>query len=155
MPSSTYIALATTTLSSTVSSVTFSSIPNTYRDLVLVVRGQTSSTAGASIQFNGDTGTNYSVGFMFATGTTKQSEQYTSQTSIGIGAFQPNGINIHHIMDYSATNKHKMVLVRRDTDSYVVAGVGRWLSNTAINSVRFNATNMTSGTVLSLYGIAS
>jgi hypothetical protein len=155
MPTATYIALATTTLTTTTSSVTFSSIPATYRDLVLVAAGQTSSTAGANIQFNNDTGTNYSVVFMFGTGTTSQSEQYTAQTSIGIGAFQPSGINIHHIMDYSATDKHKTVLVRRDTDSYTVAGAGRWASTNAITSVKFNATNMTSGTVLTLYGIVS
>lgn len=148
-----YVALATTVLSSTVSSVTFSSIPNTYRDLVLVVNGQTSTTAGASLQFNGDSGTNYSMGFMFATSGVVQSEQYSSQTSIGIGAFQTNGINVHHIMDYSVTNKHKTVLVRRDTPSYVVAGVGRWFNTNAITTVRFNANNMTSGTTLSLYGI--
>jgi hypothetical protein len=155
MPTGTYIALATTVLSSTTSSVTFSSIPNIYRDLVLVVTGQTASTAGANIQFNGDTASNYSIGFMFATSGVVQSEQYSSQGSIGIGAFQSSGINVHHIMDYSATNKHKTVLVRRDTPSYVVAGVGRWASLNAINSITFNAVNMTSGTTFALYGIAS
>ncbi len=155
MPTPTHIALATTTLSSTVSTVTFSSIPNTYRDLVLVVGGQTSSGSGANIQFNNDTGSNYSIQFMFGTGTTKQGERYDAQTSIGIGAFQPKGVNIHHIMDYSATDKHKTVLVRRDTDSYTVVGVGRWASINAISSIKFNATNMTSGTTLSLYGIVS
>jgi hypothetical protein len=40
MPTSTYVALATTTLGATAASVTFSSIPATYRDLLLVNAAQ-------------------------------------------------------------------------------------------------------------------
>jgi hypothetical protein len=155
MPTATYIALATTTLTTTTSSVTFSSIPATYRDLVLIAAGSVDTDRGANIQFNNDTGTNYSIVFMFGQGTSANSEQYTGQTSIGFGAFQPNGINIHHIMDYSATDKHKTVLGRRDTNTYTLAGAGRWASTSAITSIKFNSTNMQSGTVLTLYGIVS
>ena len=147
--------MATTTLTTTTSSVTFSSIPATYRDLVLIAAGSVDTDRGANIQFNNDTGTNYSIVFMFGTTGTSQSEQYTAQTSIGFGAFQPNGINIHHIMDYSATDKHKTVLGRRDTNTYTLAGAGRWASTSAITSIKFNSTNMQSGTVLTLYGIVS
>lgn len=157
MPTATYIALANTTISSATSNVTFSSIPSSYRDLVLVVNGSTNVGSGAGIRFNGDSGANYSIAFMFGTSGVVQSEQYSGVTEIGIGAFQSSGMMIHHIMDYSATNKHKTVLVRRDTPTYVVAGVGRWANNNAITSLTFTTyTNtMQSGTTLSLYGIAS
>ena len=62
MATPTYIALATTTLSSAVGSVTFSSIPAGYRDLVLVAEGLTSgATSNVRMQFNSDTGNNYSL----------------------------------------------------------------------------------------------
>jgi hypothetical protein len=67
MPTSTYVALATTTLGATAASVTFSSIPATYRDLVLVYNGTTSANIGVDVEFNGDTNSaNYSRVFMYA-----------------------------------------------------------------------------------------
>lgn len=47
----------------TAASVTFTAIPQTYRDLQLRVRGRlnnAATSANLAIQFNGDTGTNYS-----------------------------------------------------------------------------------------------
>mgnify|MGYP007006659575 CR=1 FL=1 len=61
-----YIALATTTLGSAASSVTFSSIPASVngvalRDLVVVLTTPTAAgNANGTIFFNGDTGGNYS-----------------------------------------------------------------------------------------------
>ena len=58
---STYEPIATTTLGSAASSITFSSIPATYTDLRLVlVHTPSASTGNAQMQFNSDTATNYS-----------------------------------------------------------------------------------------------
>ena len=57
----TYTPIATTTLGSGQTSVTFSSISGTYTDLILIASA--SNTGGATnirLQFNGDTATNYS-----------------------------------------------------------------------------------------------
>jgi hypothetical protein len=43
MPTQTYVALASETLATSASSVTFAGIPATYRDLVLIVFAGTSS----------------------------------------------------------------------------------------------------------------
>ena len=58
---STYTPIATTTLSSAQSSVTFSSL-GSYTDIILVYAGTGTSTdtQGIRFQVNGDTGTNYS-----------------------------------------------------------------------------------------------
>jgi hypothetical protein len=59
----TYEAIATQTLGSAAASVTFSSIPGTYTDLVIVCT-PLRVTAGAEelvFQFNSDTGSNYSI----------------------------------------------------------------------------------------------
>ena len=54
----TYEAIQTTTLSSPSGSVTFSSIPQTYTDLrVVVVLKETTTYADARMRFNGDSGT--------------------------------------------------------------------------------------------------
>jgi len=55
---STYTPIATQTLSSAVTSVTFSSIPQTYTDLILVMNVTNSSaTVYKALQFNTDTST--------------------------------------------------------------------------------------------------
>jgi len=57
------VALATTTLGSAASSITFGSIPATYRDLRIVVSVRSDSVnspyAQCRLQFNADTGSNY------------------------------------------------------------------------------------------------
>jgi len=160
MPTSTYVALATTTLASASSSVTFSSIPTSgYRDLVLVINGTNSGSQDLKFIFNGDTGSNYSRVAMYG-------------QSSGIGSFSDNGQNaglwasvqtvlntvIANIMDYSATDKHKTVLVRSDNaGDRVRAYAGRWASTSAITSIQLDPTGTSwqAGTTISLYGIAS
>ena len=61
MPASnTYEPIATTTLTSAVSSVSFGSIPQTYTDLILVnYFATTTVNEDAYVQFNSDTASNY------------------------------------------------------------------------------------------------
>ena len=63
MANPTMTLISSQTLGGTTASVTFSSIPSTYNDLKLVVsaRGDAASTDGQlTVNFNGDSGTNYS-----------------------------------------------------------------------------------------------
>ena len=77
----TYIPIATTTLSSTASSVTLSSIPATYTDIVIVCNGQTSTgTFDTKLQVNSDTGSNYSSTRLEGSGSAASSNRTTSQT---------------------------------------------------------------------------
>ena len=57
---STYTPIATTTLGSAATSYTFTSIPSTYTDLVLVGNLSSSSNTNISIRIYSDSGTNYS-----------------------------------------------------------------------------------------------
>ena len=57
----TYEPIATNTLGSAASSVTFSSIPSTYTDLIVVMNyANSTGLADVFFRFNGDTGSNYS-----------------------------------------------------------------------------------------------
>jgi hypothetical protein len=155
----TYVPLATQTLSSAASSVTFSSIPQTYTDLVLVVAGGTTVTTDVYIEFNGDTGTNYSRTYLGGNGTSASSGRSTSTTAIPsfyIGSSQSTGYA--HIMSYANTNVNKTILTRSSSaDVFVLTNVGLWRSTAAINSIKILTvgTNLSSGSTFNLYGIAS
>jgi len=162
MATRTYIPLATTTLASSASSVTFSSIDQSYGDLVLVFDGQTTGVVIPRIRFNGAT-TNYTVVSMQGSGSSTNSNTFTSSgillggqmTSDGTGA-----IRIAYIMDYSATDKHKTVLVRANqiggSNPGVEADAGRYASTSAITSLAVVdvTSSFEAGSTFSLYGIA-
>ena len=156
----TYIPLGTITLTSTDSEIVFSSIPATYRDLIFVFRGQLSTASTLRMQFNGDTGSNYSQVNMRGNGSTAASGSGTFTFAylgyIGVNGnedFMLNG----SIMDYSATDKHKTMLFRMDDSAIITeANAVRWANTNAINSVRFytGSGSMNIGTTISIYGIA-
>lgn len=160
MPTSKYTALANITLSSGASSVTFSSFASTYRDLMLVVTPIASSSGyGMGLRFNGDSGSNYPGVYAFGNGSSTGSSQGTnSRANINYQVQIPTvsqAVTIAHIMDYSATNKHKVVLARSNVASYGVEMVAnRWSSTSAITSieVQFNG-NAVAGTTVALYGV--
>src|SRR5512147_1973064 len=135
MPTPTYTPLANVTLSSSASSVTFSSIPATYRDLVLVVNHLPSGDGDLRVQFNGDTtGANYPGVAMVGNGSTTSSYTYTGYIApVGFGTSTNRHNAIFQIMDYSATNKHKSVLTRGDNAANQTgATAGRWANTAAV-----------------------
>jgi hypothetical protein len=151
-------AISTITLQSASSSVTFSGIPNTYRDLILVVNGNVTGSLTTRLRFNTDAGSNYF--YVSAAGDNANGAYSTSATNTGIiplpdfadnAAFQ----HVYQIIDYSQTNKHKSVMVRAGvsgTSPNMVAG--RWSSTVAINalSISASANAYTAGSTFSLYG---
>ncbi len=161
---STYTPIATTTLGSAAASYTFSSIPSTYTDLVLIVNGGASSTAfNAYIRFNSDTGSNYSITTLSGTGTAAQSARETSATFIRIdkqAAWRSGNrtMNRVNIMNYANTTTNKTVLSRADAPADAVdAIVGLWRNTAAITSILIAAggVDFATGTTFTLYGIAS
>lgn len=159
----TYEPIATTTLTSAQGTVTFSSIPSTYTDLVLVVEGSASSTAfDAYIQFNGDTGSNYSFTSVNGTGANAQSFRASSQTSMATdrqATFRSGNRTMQriNIMNYSNETTNKTVIVRSDSPADATeALVGLWRSTTAITSLTIGnnaAANYATGSIFTLYGI--
>lgn len=156
---STYSTIATTTLGSATSSYTFSSIPSTYTDLVLVVNGTWSGSSNfeaITLVFNSDTGANYSRTVLQGNGSTASSSRESTGNWGIIASDQSN--TIFHIMNYSNTTTYKTVLSRGNSAGYIVrAIVGLWRSTSAITSVEVKtaSNNFNSGTSLTLYGIAA
>jgi hypothetical protein len=159
MPTPTYTALATTTLVSAASSVTFGSIPATYRDLILVYNGSLTGNAGHTIRFNGDSGANYSVVAMFNNASAAFSSQTGLSPSVVLQDSSSQVLIVSQIMDYSATDKHKTVLSRTNTKNagtdYVEALASRYASTSAITSILYfpSADQFAAGSTFSLYGV--
>jgi hypothetical protein len=159
---STYTPIATTTLGSNASTVTFSSIAGTYTDLVLIMNviSTSSSPNYIYLQYNGDTGSNYSTTILSGNGTAAQSTRFNNRTNFNIdyNAY-PNtsvGNRIVQIMNYSNTTTYKTGLVRANSAaSGTDAIVGLWRSTAAITSIvaTHDTAQFTTGSTFTLYGI--
>jgi len=158
---STYTPIATTTLGSNQSTISLSSIPSAYTDLVVVASvGSTIPTEAYVIRFNSDTGNNYSWTRLSGNGSAAASAR-SSNTSY-ISAFEipsatDKGVQIIQLNNYSNTTTFKTALVRADAASYnAVAVVGLWRNTSAINSITISSSgtgNVVAGSTLTIYGI--
>lgn len=169
MPAKTYNCIATSTLSSPQTSVTFSSISASFTDLVLVVNNIIASGLDndTGLQFNGDTGFNYSNTYFLGTGGGTGGSVITGRATNlnyadcgylgGTNSGNPN-TRIINIMNYSTANGNKMTLSRGAgfNGSQTIGYVNLWRSNSVINSIRvFSASGRTYATnsTFTLYGI--
>lgn len=162
---STMTPIATNTLTANAASFTFSSIPQGYTDLVLVCQPRTNvaATAGSiNLQFNGDTGTNYSRTRILGSGSAASSYRETSTTYLASdgasgSSVSEYGVVTFNIMNYSNTTTNKTALWRDSAAaSYVAAQVGLWRSTAAITSIKVSAdgsNQITSGSTFTLYGV--
>ena len=157
MPTPTYDLIASNVLSSSASSVTFSSIPATYRDLIVIAEEDSTNAAGTlELRFNGDTGANYPWVWMRGSGTAASSTTGPGPFIGYTGYNNTSSFNIIHIMDYSATDKHKSYLLRQEIAGFhTVALAGGWANTAAITSITLAATTLASGSTFYLYGIVS
>jgi hypothetical protein len=160
VPTATYIALQNTTLSTNAASVTFSSIPATYQDLVIITNTDNTAQADYHLRFNGDTGNNYNRA------TIQGSGSVASQNLSNNAAFMRLNGNgdlatdfshtaIIHINEYSRTDRHKNVLARTNSTHGVDATSGRWASVSAVTSVTIypSTGSFELGSTFSLFGI--
>jgi len=152
-----YIPLATVTLASSASSVTFSNIPATYRDLICVVNHTKNTLTTFTIRFNGDnTSGNYTSVYMVGDGASATSGTETGFTFAYSDTTRST--QVCQVMDYSATDKHKTMLLRHsDSARQATAYAARWASTSAITSMAFAPSSGTfdSGSTFSLYGIVA
>jgi hypothetical protein len=157
-----YVPLAQITLTGADAEIIFGNIPNTFRDLVLVFNGSTTtSLRGLNMRVNADSGNNYSwvraLGFA-ATNTNSASgaseNNYTIGSSAGVST-TPYMATVQ-LMDYSVTDKHKSFLSRANRpDEHLDMRAGRWANTNAINSITIYTDGLFSiGTTLTLHGIA-
>ena len=160
---STYEPIATTTLGSAASSITFSSIPATYTDLRLVTTMLGSTTSiGVNLRFNSDSGANYSSTFLVGGGSSAASGRNTGATEITMHySFLSTTIPTMGEVDiFSYAGSTFKTLLHTLTQDFNGSGnvekqVGLWRSTSAITTVSLSTTanNFAIGTTATLYGI--
>jgi len=163
------IATVTPTSGSTVS---FTSIPSTYKSLQIRIAVITASTANPSldITYNSDSGSNYTLHQLRGNGTDAAALGSAPRANIslsnysGMTATYPN-VAIMDIQDYASTTKYKTAkafygqnLNSGTIYNNVILLSGLWMSTAAIDSITFTVSggglaSFASGTSIALYGI--
>ena len=156
MPS-TYTPIATAALSSA-SSISFTSIPSTYTDLYLVMRGNTNGPI-INVKYNNDTGSNYSSTIMWGNGSSAASARYSESWIYVIpGGSGDDQVSLFlNVQNYSNTTTFKTSIARANIpDASVNASVQLWRNTAAINRVDLilSGVGTITGTA-TLYGIKS
>ena len=158
MPTATYIALANVTLTGSDSNIVFSSIPATYRDLVVVCSFNVAS-GNIRARFNSDTGNNYNMVRMYAGNGFGPASDSFSSTHFEFGDVSSGQTTLLiDIMDYSATDKHKTTLSKdASAGDRIFYHANRFASTSAVTSIDiFRSTgSFGSGDSFALYGIVS
>jgi hypothetical protein len=163
----TYEPIQTQTLTGTAATVDFTSIPQTYTDLILVSQVDFDSQGNLTFRLNSDSGTNYSYTHLSGNGTSASSSR-GGTLSVGLCTITAeftttlgDGVSITQFMNYSNTTTNKTVISRSNTTSLGTSlSVSLWLSTAAISTITL-AKNLgftgtfQSGSSFTLYGVKS
>jgi hypothetical protein len=166
-----YESIATTTVGSGGSAtVTFSSIPSTYKHLQLRIMAKTDRALDRdpiTVKFNSDSGSNYAEHTLSGNGSSASAGAGSSLTSTTIyratgntGATNIFGVIVYDLLDYANTNKYK---TGRYLGGYDANGAGDiylgstlWRSTSAITTIALTpsiGTNFLQHSSFALYGI--
>ena len=166
-----YESIATVTVGSTAqASITFSSIPSTFKHLQLRIIARTAyvdTNSGGILNFNSDSGANYAWHRMYGDGGTPTANGNASATFARVDRMPGStatgsvfGAFIVDILDYANTSKNKTL---RSLGGYDANGNGwasfnssLWINNSAISSITFanaDSGNLVQYSQVALYGI--
>lgn len=161
---STYEVINAQTLSSATADVYFTSISQTYTDLVLVISGTSAATTNAAWRVNSDNTNKYSTSCLYVTntspGTTRNQDNFGRFDNWGAVSTTGMYSCVAQFMNYSNTSTYKTVVNRSGNGSGVYPGsslfVGVWHSTSAITSINVlsqSGANFAVGSTFTLYGI--
>jgi hypothetical protein len=143
------IPLATTTLSTSQSTITFSSIPQDYEHLQLRIFARSTFSGGVrniTLRFNSDTGSNYLTHQIQGNGSAVSAYYEPASNLMYIGMTSAAGntanvfaVNVMDILDYTNTNKNTTVRNLQGFDENGGGTIwfrsGLWLNTSAINAI--------------------
>ena len=171
---SSFESIATSTPSNGTASITFSSIPQTFKSLQVRSIVRDTSTGGfdaipVDIRPNNDATSIYAIHSLRGDGSTVTADGYTAQpqglawgAAVRSGSSNTNtyGVMILDIIDYTSTSKYKTLRMISGGDVNGTGGVisldsALWQSTSAITSLTIKAdyTAFASGTTFALYGV--
>jgi hypothetical protein len=167
--SNAFASIATQTLATAASSITFINIPQNYSHLQLRFFVGGSAVAGPYMQFNGDAGNSYTSHLMYGDGSTGSTYGqvtasptiYLSMPGQGLASSTSYAAYVLDISDYTNTYKYKTVKglygIDRNGSGQVIINSGNWRSYAPITSLTFaneGGNNFLVGSSFALYGIA-
>ena len=144
-------SIATSTPSAGTTSITFSSIPNTYQHLQmrLIARRNADGALAASLRFNGDSGNNYMSHTSVSNGNADSYDTFSAQpqmqgiyVQVGTRTANSYGAAIYDFLDYNNTSKLKTVvywggqgIYNNASEGRLEFGGGTWNNTAAITDI--------------------
>lgn len=166
----TYIKIASNTVGAGgVASVTFSSIPSTYTDLILFSSIRCSTTEDAAyLRFNNDSAGNYSYRRIISDGTTVSSSSASAQAQLALQFMAQSNYtastfsnNMVYIPNYAGSNvksaSFDSVNETNATNPRMLLAAGLWSGTAAINRLDLipGLGNFAQYSTFTLYGISN
>ena len=161
----TYEPIATTSVSSPTTTITFSGIPNSYTDLriVLLAKGDQAGLQYA-MRYNSVSTTTYSRTFLSGNGTTASSGRSSSASAVSLhpnaGISNANDMAVIEVDIFDYTSSQNKTCLAKDNEDMNGSGwtnclVGLWRDSSAITAVSLIASggNFAAGSTASIYGI--
>jgi hypothetical protein len=159
----TYEPIASTTLTTATSTITFSSIAASWTDLRVVLKDiyATGNSGYPYMQFNTDTSgssTNYSHTYVYGDGSAAGSSANTNYSFIGTRDPANLAFRTYDVFSYAGST-YKTTLMSSSSDQNgsgnARLSVGLWRSTSAITAVTLTNTvgNFATGTTAALFGI--
>jgi hypothetical protein len=166
-PTTGFVSIATTTLSSNSSTITFSAIPQVYKHLQIRAVHQSTASAWTNLSLNSDTtASNYFMHRFSGDGATAFPESYVSSNQRRFFTSYPSPYwcsSVIDILDYTDTNKNTTV---RGLHSWAGDGASGfngevnyisnlWLNTAAVSTIDITipGQNFTQYSKFALYGI--
>lgn len=162
-------SIATTTVGAGgQSTITFSSIPSTYKHLQVRLLGRATGSydyTSVYMRFNSDSGTNYAYHQLYADGSGVGASSQINQTYVvgqnlsgALASTNVFGTMIFDILDYIDTNKFKTIKVLggvdRNGSGYSDFNSGHWRSTSVVSNITLTTDgNFAQYSHIALYGI--
>ena len=156
-------AIAEVTLASDASSVSFTSIPGTFRNLRMIVHARVDGNV--SVRFNDDTGANYDVQRFIGYATTLLGQENLGAglATLGTGGDTAGVFDTYDVLisNYAASDRQTSLVAAGQSKSGTATGNVRirtasayWRTNAAVTKITVLASTIfRAGTVVTLYGI--
>jgi len=161
MPTPTFDAIRTTTVAdTTTSTISWTDIPQTYTDLVIMINAAKIASPAVDLlaRFNNDSGSNYSYNVFGTNGTsTPTASQAASVSALyGGGFYTQQGLTRLDINSYSNTTLYKTMTSRMGTtENFIEIWNATWRNVAAINRIDIISSNgaFTVGSKFTMFGI--
>lgn len=166
-PSGAYESIQTVTVpvATVYPTITFTSIPSTYKHLQIRAIGLSTTSNHGDLRFNSDSANNYTYHALGGTGSVAYAEASAPRSDIAsivrmAGSANAVGCAVIEILDYASNNKYKTVRSLRGFDNNGTGDIslisGMWMNtSSAITSITITARGgtFTSYSSFALYGM--